>query len=432
MKLYIQGHFSRTALGDLDTYLNNTSGKTIDPKLTEIVADLPPGNIDDFLSRGAQSYIIIDGKLYAMGLFADGGDIEGFSGLALEPLLLNKGTALESGWTSLHEPNEQVFSVTEPARTSGQGFYAINSGRLYYWGPTGGYPGINLSERPSNVVQLEQGTSNENNWAMVSSGLDYSIGLREGKLYSWGSNSDGVTGQGTFSGSTPLPTQIGNRDDWIMVSCGRYHALAINDSGELYGWGSNGAGKNGTGTTTSTPLRVGSNSDWELCSAGDSESTGIRNDGSAYAWGLNTATGLGRTPNDPNVTEPTKITTLSGERIVDIQNSASNWNHTVALGESGKIFVWGDLDQLYIRDNLNALPNNSLYIYHPGQPYTGVIIEPITPDAFENIEWSKIKVSYYTFMGLGTPIETTPDVTPTPTPSADNLSGVNNIFIEWT
>lgn len=436
MKLYIQGHFSRVALGDLDFYLNNTSGLTIDPTLTEFVADLPSGTINDFLSRAQQTYIIIDGRLYVMGVFPDSISIDGASGLILEPRLLNAGTDLEDGWTSIHPPNYRVFSRTNQP-SDGHGFYAINSGRLYFWGTNNtdsGLPSSVTSSFTPNVTQLEEGTANETGWVSVSSGNQYSIGLRNGKLYSWGSNSSGKTGLGISSGTTETPTQIGSSNNWTMVSCGKEHALAINDLGELYSWGSNSSYVTGIGLSsgsTLTPTRVGMNNDWELCSAGATVSMGIRNDGVVYSWGSSVDTGLGKTIDDPDVMFPTEVTTMSGDRIVDLQNSAPirNWSHTVALTVNGERYMWGDLDQLYIRDNLDAFPDSSLYFSNAGIPYWGFMITPIKMDTIENIQWDKIKVSYYTFMGLGSSIEPVP--TPTPTPSADNLSGVNNLFVEW-
>lgn len=423
MKLYIQGHFSRVALGDLDVYLNNSSGLIIDPILTEFAAELPSGTINDFLSISDQSYIIIDGRLYAMGVFKEGPNatgiisIDGVSGLVLEPLLLNAGTGLETGWTSIHRPNY-----------SAQGFYAINGTKLYFWGVNGAYSGLptTTNQITPSVEQIAAGTLLETGWETVSSGYNYSLGIRDGKLYFWGSSNTDI-GLGT------TPTQVGTDDNWVMVSCGRTHALAINNLGELYAWGSNANYATGIGTqsgSTLTPTQVGLNNDWELCSAGNEVSMGIRNDGAVYSWGANVNTGLGLKLDDADVIYPTEIAGVFGDRIIDIQNSASNWNHTVVLTRTGERYIWGDLNQLYLGDTIDSVPETSLLFPDAAVPHEGLVIAPLKMDTFEDILWDKIKVSYYTFMGLGSPIVPTP--TPTPTPSADNLSGVNNLFVEWT
>ena len=90
-----------------------------------------------------------------------------------------------------------------------------------------------------------------------------------GKCYAWGNNSDGQLGQGNTTVSyTPLQVKgvggTGFLENIINVSCGHYHSLACDSSGNAYAWGDNyynssaTQGQLGDGTTTNktTPIRV--------------------------------------------------------------------------------------------------------------------------------------------------------------------------------
>src|SRR5690606_1119180 len=93
----------------------------------------------------------------------------------------------------------------------------------------------------------------------------------DGTLWSWGANTNYMTGLGTNSGSTSVPTQIGTDSDWakIVPMCGGHNSIGRNyvstpagidvtqyslkDNGEVYGWGTQ---IRGSGTPTLTPLTV--------------------------------------------------------------------------------------------------------------------------------------------------------------------------------
>ena len=74
---------------------------------------------------------------------------------------------------------------------------------------------------------------------------------------------------------------------WTDVSCGDYHTLAIKSDGALWGWGYNGYGQVGDGTTNSrsSPVQIGSRTDWVKIAAGYYGSIGITADGKMWAWG---------------------------------------------------------------------------------------------------------------------------------------------------
>ncbi len=69
---------------------------------------------------------------------------------------------------------------------------------------------------------------------------------QDGTLWSWGSNNNGGLGQGS-TGSKRTPLQIGNATNWVAVSAGFLHSLAMKADGSVYAWGANSYGELGIG-----------------------------------------------------------------------------------------------------------------------------------------------------------------------------------------
>jgi alpha-tubulin suppressor-like RCC1 family protein len=89
-------------------------------------------------------------------------------------------------------------------------------------------------------------------WVSCEAGWDYSMAKkRNGKLYAWGNNTDGI-----FAGQTvtPYPALVSSAitANIRSYSCGQGHAVALTDDGKLWTWGYNGQGELGRNGTTSS------------------------------------------------------------------------------------------------------------------------------------------------------------------------------------
>ncbi|OYT14569.1 MAG: hypothetical protein B7C24_17660 [Bacteroidetes bacterium 4572_77] len=60
----------------------------------------------------------------------------------------------------------------------------------------------------------------------------------DGTLWTWGDNSYGTLGIGDFE-NRHTPTQVGNKNNWVKVSCGAGVMAALNAEGEIWSCGSN-------------------------------------------------------------------------------------------------------------------------------------------------------------------------------------------------
>jgi alpha-tubulin suppressor-like RCC1 family protein len=231
-------------------------------------------------------------------------------------------------------------------------FLAINSGKLYFWGEEENIQG-NISEIQSTPVteftQCGQGESWENGWQDIQAGYKFAVGIRDGKLYSWGINQNGRTGQGVTSGSTDIPTQITAFDDWEKISVGQAHVLAIRSGGLLYSWGAYVNTTSGSAFISSQPTQIGSETDWTHISASgpnwmsdttwNTHSLGLRSGGSLFAWGAGNShqTGTGST------TVQTSPVNLNVNNCIDV--TANSQSSQVILSNGNRV-VFGRITKL--------------------------------------------------------------------------------------
>ncbi len=84
------------------------------------------------------------------------------------------------------------------------------------------------------------------------------------------------------------------------AAAGGYHTVEILEDGTLWGWGYNGSGQLGDGTTTdrTSPTQIGSSTNWSRVRAGEFHTVGIKSDDTLWAWGGNgySQVGDGTTP----------------------------------------------------------------------------------------------------------------------------------------
>ena len=215
----------------------------------------------------------------------------------------------------------------------GKGYYVTHKGSTWVsqWSITrGAEPGVNTWNGWKQVSAPPK-------WSVVSAATFRSFAINEkGELYGWGYNRSSRLGDGTNT-DRHTPTRIGTASDWKDVSTTLGHTLAINTKGEIYAWGDNLYGQLGDGTTTdrNTPTRIGTDSDWKHIDAASEYSLAVNDKGELYAWGQNNVGQLG-----DGTTTDRKIPTRIGK--------AANWmyidatrDHNLAVNSKGELYVWG-------------------------------------------------------------------------------------------
>jgi alpha-tubulin suppressor-like RCC1 family protein len=185
--------------------------------------------------------------------------------------------------------------------SAGRGFsIGIRSnGQAQGWGNAGGASGGSLGDgttvnksSPSTVV------GGFSDWCHVSAGYGHSLGVRVGRIWSWGSNSYGQLGDNTTVAKCSPVSVVGGFNNWCRASAGGGTSIGLLLTGEAWAWGNGCCGRLGAGTgpsvSRSSPVSVvGGFTDWCQVSSGRFHSLGVRSNGTAWAWGLGTCGRLG-------------------------------------------------------------------------------------------------------------------------------------------
>ncbi|MBO9583149.1 MAG: T9SS type A sorting domain-containing protein [Flavobacterium sp.] len=177
-------------------------------------------------------------------------------------------------------------------------------------------------------------------WQTVTSGYSYNVAMQaDNSLWSWGSNKDGQSGDGTLINNSS-PKKIGTDTDWKTVVTGTNHTVALKKDGSLWAWGSNKNGQLGDGTSVnkSIPTRIGSATDWQTIAAGNQYTVALKKDGTLWAWGDNYFGQLGNgTSSGPGI--PKQVGTDKDWKTITV-----GYHHTIALKTDGSLWTWGSND----------------------------------------------------------------------------------------
>ncbi len=175
----------------------------------------------------------------------------------------------------------------------------------------------------------------------VAAGGDFTLFLHpNGSLWAWGRRSEGQTGTGIASTSHKVPVQVPGLPPIKAIAAGRWHALAVDDAGHVWGWGNNGNGQVGNGsfgsTPQATPFQVPGLSNITAVAAGDYFSVALDADGAIWSWGSNPGGQMGNGTSGSNVLVPVKITIEGGAAGISAGGS-----HTLVVSKTGAVWAWG-------------------------------------------------------------------------------------------
>jgi len=190
----------------------------------------------------------------------------------------------------------------------------------------------------------------ETDWEVVISTDQSTMAVKNGLLFCWGDQVQIPDGTNTSRNS---PVQIGSLTDWSSefkkLDGGEEQAIAVKTDGTLWGWGGNGTGAIGDGSTTkrTSPVQIGSLTDWDIIACGERSSGGIKTDNTIWTWGSNGKgeLGLGDTTNRSS---PVQIGTLT-----DWADIAMNASGGAAVKTDGTLWQWGNEETVGDSVNVN-------------------------------------------------------------------------------
>lgn len=177
-------------------------------------------------------------------------------------------------------------------------------------------------------------------WTQLSAGVYHSAGVRaNGQVWSWGRNNQGQLGVGNLTNTSSPASVVGGFTDWVQVTTGKQHTVALRANGTAWSWGYNSSGELGTGNNTrqSSPVSVvGGITNWVQLSTTYGHTLGVRADGTAWAWGV----GLRGVLGDGTASGRSSPVAVAGGFTDWVQVSAGR-NHSTGIRANGTAWAWG-------------------------------------------------------------------------------------------
>lgn len=180
----------------------------------------------------------------------------------------------------------------------------------------------------------------------ISAGENHSLAVDEtGDVWAWGGNGYGKLGDGyIINKNTPVRTDKSHMTDKIIaVSAGSNHSLALDEYGNVWAWGRNNWGQLGdnSNVTRYTPVRTDNSlMSYKIVaiSAGQYHSMALDETGDVWTWGSNNSGQLGDNTNTERYVPVKSDKSLMSDKIVTI--SAGDI-HSLALDKNGDVWAWG-------------------------------------------------------------------------------------------
>ncbi len=185
----------------------------------------------------------------------------------------------------------------------------------------------------------------------ISLGDSHSILLNaKGNVFGFGYNGNGQLGNGT-SFSTSVPTPVAGVAGIIQVASGANHVLALLTDGTIKAWGYNNGGQLGNDNgynNASNAVTVTGLTFVKAIAAGRNHSLALKADGTVWAWGLNLEGQLG--DGSLIATRPTPVQIAGLTNVIAI---AAGDRHSMALLSNGQIRAWGANESGQLGDGTN-------------------------------------------------------------------------------
>jgi len=217
------------------------------------------------------------------------------------------------------------------------GIVLASDGSLWGFGKNGdGWPvlGMGSVQSAKNLHRIGHDTD----WVSISVGHSHNLAIKSnGTLWGWGGNYRHQLDEST-NRVQPIPAPSAPGNDWKQAAAGGVHSLALKTDGTLWAWGNNWAGQLGDGTVADRPrpVQVGSVNNWTKIWAKGVVSLGLQSDGSLWQWGSLRGTV------DDSVQTPTRVS--ADTDWVDVTFGDSE---VFGLKSDGTLWVWGREAKIY-------------------------------------------------------------------------------------
>ena len=261
----------------------------------------------------------------------------------------NGSTAASAGPLPVPFPaGSSIASVAAGPRFS---LALATDGKLWAWGKNNvGQLGVGAAGGDSAVPQPVALPAGVTATAIAAAGITYDDGRAaalgsDGRLYVWGNNAYAFLGNAaSTSAATPQALPLATGVDGVAVAVGGDHGLLLDRQGRVYQWGhdfNEYVGLPGSGTLPlPVPIALPGQVKATAIAAGDRHAVALGEDGRVYVWGSDDVGQRG----DGSAAGKTLVTAAALPAGVRATAIAAGSLHTLALGSDGQLYAWGDND----------------------------------------------------------------------------------------
>jgi alpha-tubulin suppressor-like RCC1 family protein len=232
----------------------------------------------------------------------------------------------------------------------------------------------------SSPVQVQTASGPLTNVVRISAGPTHALALAsDGTVWVWGAGSGTFTAPlGIGSDRTPIARQVltaaggAPLGDVVDVAAGRGISAAVRSDGTVVTWGSNSQGQIGGGSFSPSlrdyPFAVPGLAGVVQVSAGNQNVFARSADGRIFAWGFNQNSSLGTGSTDGATTSPAQVTFITTAARVDASGNAS-----FAILSDGTARVWGER---YYQADFASAPSSAFCSFFPTNSSVGIQTPP--------------------------------------------------------